>query len=130
MTGISGDEPRLKLAKRLGADVTIVQSSDDLELEIMKITEGEGVDKAIEASGAPSSFETCARLTARKCSLIQVGIFGKKFPIDFNHIIQKELNIITSMSQTRTAWKKALKMAESEKVRIKPLITHIFSLKE
>lgn len=130
MAGVSGDEPRLKLAKELGADVTIAQPSDDLVYETMRITAGEGVDKAIEASGAPSSFETCSRLIARKGSLIQVGIFGKKFPIDFDNIIQKELNIVTSMSQTRTAWEKALEMARSGNIRIKPLITHIFSLKE
>jgi threonine dehydrogenase-like Zn-dependent dehydrogenase len=47
------DEERLSLAKELGATITLNPNKVDVVAEVMKITEGRGVDVAIEVVGRP-----------------------------------------------------------------------------
>jgi alcohol dehydrogenase len=52
---------RLDMARRLGADHVINIRKADPVAEIMRITDGRGVDVAIEALGAQATFEGCLR---------------------------------------------------------------------
>jgi alcohol dehydrogenase len=53
------DDNRLNVAKTFGA-TQIINSSDGKAVEtLMKLTNGKGVDVAIEAVGVPATFELC-----------------------------------------------------------------------
>jgi alcohol dehydrogenase len=56
--GVDADATRLKVAKEMGADITIDYSQTDPVKEIMRITGGRGVDIAIEALGTQNTFES------------------------------------------------------------------------
>lgn len=130
VTGLPADAPKLKSAETLGADAVVVQEGSDPFSEIMRITDGEGVDTSVEAAGAAASLETCVRLTARKGTVVQVGLFGKRIPVDFDSLVTKEINVVTSMSQSRSAWKEALRLVQTGKVALKPLISRVLSLSQ
>ncbi len=53
------DKNRLKVAKKLGATTTIDNSKGEAVNEIMKMTDGEGVDVSVEAVGVPDTFDVC-----------------------------------------------------------------------
>ena len=59
---VDGINERLAISRRMGADVTINFREKDPIEEIMKITDGKGVDVAIEALGTQQTFESCLRV--------------------------------------------------------------------
>lgn len=68
---------RLELAREYGADVTINFSEVDAIAEIMKITDNQGVDSAIEAVGAQVPFENCIKVTRPGGTISNVGYHGE-----------------------------------------------------
>ena len=60
--GVDKLPARLEVAGRLGADHVIDSSRTDAVGEIMRLTEGRGVDVAIEALGTQATFEACLRV--------------------------------------------------------------------
>lgn len=54
---------RQELARRFGADEIIDFSNGDPVEQILDLTDGAGVDAAIEAFGIPQTFEACVRVT-------------------------------------------------------------------
>lgn len=53
---------RLKIAKELGATITLNPNQVDIEREIRKVTNGRGVEIAIEATGKPKPIELVSKL--------------------------------------------------------------------
>src|SRR5579884_2017196 len=57
---VDGDDTRLAMAKRMGADIVLDYRNCDVLSEIKKLTGG-GADVAIEALGTQQTFENCLR---------------------------------------------------------------------
>ena len=53
---------RLALASKLGADVTIDCSKEELRAVVMNLTGGDGVERLVEASGASAMVNACFSL--------------------------------------------------------------------
>jgi alcohol dehydrogenase len=60
--GVDGIAKRLTMARQVGADVVIDFHGVDPVEEIMRITDGRGVDVAIEALGTQQTFESALRV--------------------------------------------------------------------
>src|ERR1700757_1104639 len=60
--GVDGDPVRMKMAKRMGADVVVDHTKTNAVEEIRRITNGKGVDVAIEALGTQPTFESALRV--------------------------------------------------------------------
>ena len=68
------DNNRLKMAKELGATVTLNPGKDDVVAEVMKITGGRGVDVAIEVIGHPPGIKMVGDVIKNnRAKLIMVG---------------------------------------------------------
>ncbi len=50
---------RLKTAVKLGADVTIDCAKCDLRQEVLRLTDGDGVARLVEATGATAVVNSC-----------------------------------------------------------------------
>src|SRR5579864_7893080 len=59
--GIESDPVRIAMAKRMGADVVLNFKETDVVEEIKKLTNGRGVDVAIEALGTQMTFESALK---------------------------------------------------------------------
>src|SRR5262245_52304098 len=58
--GVDGDDNRLAMARRMGADVTLDYRAVDVVAEVRRLTGG-GVDVAVEAFGTQQTFENALR---------------------------------------------------------------------
>ncbi len=58
--GVDGDEHRLAMSKRMGADVTLDYREVEVVAEVKRLTGG-GADVAIEALGTQQTFESALR---------------------------------------------------------------------
>jgi threonine dehydrogenase-like Zn-dependent dehydrogenase len=64
---------RLEIARQMGADHVIDSSRVDPIEEIMRLTDGRGVDVAIEALGTQATFEACLRVLRPGGTLSSLG---------------------------------------------------------
>lgn len=68
---------RLELAKEYGADVLINYDEKDAVEEIINLSNGEGVDSAMEAVGAQIPFENCIKVTRPGGTISNIGYHGE-----------------------------------------------------
>ena len=62
MVVVDINNERLRLAKEMGADETINSLEVDLKTEVMKMTNGDGFPRLVEASGASKLVNNCFQL--------------------------------------------------------------------
>jgi len=96
----------------------------------MKISNGDGVDAAIECSGSEAAANLCLKALRREGSYTQVGICGQPIKFDLDQILYKELRIVGSFSQKYFGWEKALEFCAGGLIKVKPIITHALPLSE
>jgi len=123
ITGVSADKDRLRLAERLGADMTInVEEEDAVEI-IKNITDGLGADVVIEASGASAARKQAFNLVRRCGKVGLIGLTGRSTDINLDKVVEGELDVKGSWGTVWTSWRKALSLISSGKIQVAPLIT-------
>jgi len=121
------DANRLKVARDLGA-TTLIDSSDGRAAEhVMKLTEGAGVDVAIEAVGVPGTFDICQAILAPGGRLANIGVHGKPVSLHLEKLWDRNIGITTRLVDT-AATAMLLKLVASGKLRPESLVTHRFAL--
>ena len=78
---VDGNDHRLGLAQKMGADVTLNFKNCDVIDEIMKITGGRGADSAIEALGTQATFESALRSIKPGGTLSSLGVYSEDLKI-------------------------------------------------
>ena len=68
---------RQELARKYGADEIVDYSNRDPVAAILDLTEGLGVDSAIEALGSEATFEACIKVTRPGGTISNVGYHGQ-----------------------------------------------------
>ncbi|WP_417674346.1 zinc-dependent alcohol dehydrogenase family protein [Pseudodonghicola sp.] len=126
---IDMDPNRLEVAKTFGATHTLQVGKDDIVAEIMTLTDGLGVDVAIEAVGVPATFDTCQKIVSAGGSIANVGVHGKSVELHIEELWIKNINISMGLVNTNTT-PMLLKTLQTGKVNPAELITHRFKLDE
>jgi alcohol dehydrogenase len=126
---IDRDENRLRVARRFGATHCIDIETADPAAAVMKLTDGVGVDCAIEAVGVPATFELCEALVAPGGTIANVGVHGVKADLHLDKLWDRNISITTRLVDT-VSTPMLLKTVRSGKLDPKPLITHRFKLGE
>ena len=129
LCGITKDEGRLTLGKKLGADFIVNVEKDSLNL-IQDLTNGLGVDIAIECAGVKASLDQCINLVRKGGQLVEVGLFGRNIEVNIDQTIIKELNIKPSFTYRHETWERALKLLKENKIKTAPLVSGEFLLKD
>lgn len=125
-------EQRLKVAEKIGADITINSSKEDINEIVAQATDGWGADAVIIAVGKPKIVEQSVKLLGIGGSLV---IFAGIYPdtsveINPNLIHYQEINITGSSDYTDQDFIEALKLIEEGHVDTEKLVTDIFLLEE
>ncbi|SEO41393.1 L-iditol 2-dehydrogenase [Amphibacillus marinus] len=129
IAGLTHDKIRLDKAKEIGIDYAINLQQDDLHALVAQLTEGYGAHVIFECSGAVPAVRLGLDLLRKKGQFVQVGIFSKaEIPIDFEKIIQKEIQVTGSRSQTSRDWEPSLALMNEGRVTPKALVTHELSI--
>jgi len=124
---IDQDENRLKLAKTFGATQTINGAAEDPIERIKSLTNGKGVDVAIEAVGVPATFELCQEIIAPGGHIANIGVHGKSVTLHLEKLWSSNITITTRLVDTVTT-PLLLKTVQSKKIEPNRLITHHFKL--
>lgn len=95
------DDNRLKVAKRFGATAT-VNSADKKAAEILEITDGHGVDTAIEAVGIPATFELCQKIVAPGGVIANIGVHATIVDLHLEKLWDRYIAMTTRLVDTVT----------------------------
>jgi threonine dehydrogenase-like Zn-dependent dehydrogenase len=122
---------RLAMSRQLGADITVNYKEQDPVAAILEATDGRGVDVAIEALGAQTTFESCLRVLRPGGVLSSLGVYSGKLtlPLDAyaaglgDHII-----VATLCPGGKERMRRLMNVLASERADLKPLVTHRFKL--
>lgn len=124
---IDMDANRLEVARKFGATDTIrVQDGDPIQ-KVKDMTDGIGVDVAIEAVGIPATFDICQDILAPGARLANVGVHGKSVSLHIENLWIQNVTISTGLVNTNTT-PMLLKAVQSGNVNPTQLITHHFPL--
>lgn len=123
---IDPDESRLQISKKLGATDTVIGGKDAAD-KLKKLTNGYGVDTAIEAVGIPSTFELCEDIIAPGGVIANIGVHGVKADLHLERLWDRNITITTRLVDTVTT-PMLLKTVQSGKIDPKKVITHRFTL--
>jgi L-iditol 2-dehydrogenase len=126
VTGADGDEERLLLAEKLGADHT-AKASEAAAL-ISEITGGFGADVCFECSGAVPAVSMGLEILRKGGRYVQVGLPSKPAPIDMNAVALREYTIVGTNAQKPIYWDAATDLVARGKVDLKPLSAHVHRL--
>jgi alcohol dehydrogenase len=124
---IDRDAHRLEVSRTFGASACIDITGMEPVAEIMRLTDGAGVDCAVEAVGVPATFELCQQIVAAGGTIANVGVHGVKADIHLESLWDRNITITTRLVDT-VSTPMLLKTVRAGRLQPKQLITHRFTL--
>jgi alcohol dehydrogenase len=128
---VDGLPERLEVARRMGADHTIDFRKENPVEAILGITNGRGVDVAIEALGTQGTFEACLRVLRPGGTLSSLGVYSSalNIPLDAFAAGLGDHTIRTTLCPGgKERMRRLMAVVASGRVDMKPLVTHRFKL--
>ncbi|WP_242690185.1 MULTISPECIES: NAD(P)-dependent alcohol dehydrogenase [Paracoccus] len=122
---------RQQMARRLGADEIVDFGKCDPVAEIMRLTQGRGVDVAIEALGRQATFEGALRVLRPGGTLSSLGVYSEdiRIPLDAFAAGLGDHRIVTSLCPGgKERMTRLMNVVASGRVDLGSLVTHRFRL--
>ncbi|HEY1806196.1 MAG TPA: galactitol-1-phosphate 5-dehydrogenase [Terracidiphilus sp.] len=123
------EETRLKLAKGLGADATFLALGNTLSSEILKRTEGRGVDLVLEAVGLEETISTGIDCVRKGGTVTLVGNISPQITLPLQKVVSRQIRLQGSCASAGE-YPIAMEMMASGLVKVAPLITAIAPLSD
>ena len=121
------DDHRLEVAKGLGATAAVNSGDGKARERVLQLTDGCGVDTAIEAVGIPATFELCQEIVAPGGTIANIGVHGAPAALHLEKLWDRNITITTRLVDT-VSTPMLLNVLRSRKLDPKLLITHRFKL--
>jgi alcohol dehydrogenase len=129
--GVDPMRQRLDIARRFGATATLNPTECDPVAEIKRMTDGRGVDVAIEALGQQETFEDALKSLRPGGTLSSLGVYGGKLiaPYQAIHAGLGDQQIVTTLCPGgKERMRRLMAMVAQHRVDLSPLVTHHFRL--
>ena len=121
---------RLEKAKQVGAAETLNAKEVDVIEEVMKLTDGKGVDMVIETAGSKVTAKQSVELIKRGGRIVLVGMAADPvFEFNFGKLQAKEA-FINTVFRYRNIYPKAIKAVGDGIIDIKEVVTDTFGFSE
>lgn len=128
---VDSNSQRLQQAKKMGADVLLNLNEVNPVREIMRLTEGRGVDVSIEALGRQETFENALRVLRPGGTLSGLGVYSGKLTIPLEPFAAGlgDHKIVTTLCPGgKERMRRLMELVAHRRVDLTPLLTHSFSL--
>lgn len=129
--GVEAVPERMKIARTMGADHVVDFTKADPVAEIMRLTDGRGVDVSIEALGRQETFEAALRILRPGGTLSSLGVYSRdlKIPVDAFLAGIGDHKIVTTLCPGgKERMRRLINIVTSGRVDTRPLVTHHFGL--
>src|SRR5262245_60490877 len=114
--GKPGDEARLEIARRAGADEAVVTDRAGAMAVVAKRTDGIGMGLVIETAGTPEAIQTALDITAGGGTLATLGLV-RHVEIDALQVMRKDMTWVGVVAAVRRHWADAIRLVSSGRVK-------------
>jgi L-iditol 2-dehydrogenase len=121
------DPTRLKLASGMGAEETFLASGPDLTKEIMKRTEGRGVDVVLEAVGRDETIATAIDCVRKGGTVVLVGNISPQVNLPLQKVVSRQIRLQGSCASAGE-YPEAMKLMAAGTINVASLITAVAPL--
>jgi alcohol dehydrogenase len=121
------DANRIEQAKHFGATDGVNSADADWKQQVMDLTDGWGVDVAVEAVGIPATFEMATQIVRPGGHVANVGVHGKPVQLRLQDLWIHNITISMGLVNTNTT-PMLLKLVTEGKLSVDKFITHHFKL--
>jgi alcohol dehydrogenase len=126
---IDVDGARLKRASEFGATDTVNSGDADWKAQVLSLTDGQGVDVAIEAVGLPQTFTMTTEIVRPGGSVANIGVHGTSVDLALNELWIKNIDISMGLVNTNTLGM-LLKLVTEKQLPVEGFVTHEFSFEQ
>ena len=120
------DSTRLKLSEQLGATVTL-KSGPDLVSRVMEVTNGIGVDVAVEAVGITPTISSAVDCVRKGGTVLLVGNITPEVTIPLQKVVSRQIRLQGSCASAGE-YPQAIELMNTGRINVDPLITARASL--
>lgn len=122
------DPTRLKFSLELGATAAL-SAGPDFTQQLLQLTNGTGVDLAVEAVGKTETVDTAIDSVRKGGSVILVGNISPEVALPLQKVVTRQIRLQGSCASAGE-YPRAIELLSSGAIRVKPLITAIAPLEE
>ena len=122
---------RLEMSRTLGADHVVDASQGDVVEQIMQLTQGRGVDVAIEALGTQKTFEAALRVLRPGGTLSSLGVYSSDLTIPLNAFAAGlgDHRIVTGLCPGgKERMRRLMSLIATGRVDLGAMVTHRYKL--
>jgi threonine dehydrogenase-like Zn-dependent dehydrogenase len=129
--GVESVPSRQELARTYGVDEIVDFTREDVVERVMELTDGQGVDTAIEALGMDATFQTAVEITKPGGTVSNIGYFGEgdfvRIPRVAWGVGMADMTIATGLCPGgRLRMERLLRVLQTNRVDPTHLTTHRF----
>ena len=121
------DANRVEQARKFGATDGVNSGDADWKEQIMALTDGWGVDVAVEAVGVPQTFQMCTEIVRPGGRVANVGVHGTSVDLQLQNLWIHNIAITMGLVNSNTT-PLLLKLVASGKLNVDEFVTHHFKL--
>lgn len=121
---------RLKLAKELGADVTVNTARESFGPALLRSFGPDKADVIFECAGTDTTMEQAIQNARKGSTIILVAVFGQRATVDLAKLNDSELDLNTSMMYRHEDYLEAIRLVQEGKIQLKPLQTAHFAFRD
>jgi len=129
--GVDAVPARMEIARKMGADHVVDFTKVDPVEEIMRLTDGRGVDVAIEALGRQKTFEAALRVLRPGGTLSSLGVYSGDLTIPLGAFLAGlgDHTIVTTLCPGgKERMRRLMEVIAATRLDTRPLVTHRFKL--
>src|SRR6202790_172798 len=128
---VESDPVRCAMARRMGADLVLDHTKMDVVAEMRRLTDGVGVDVAIEALGTQSTFENALRVLRAGGTLSSLGLYSGKLSVPLEPFaagLGDHKIVATLCPGGKERMRRLMELVRHGRLDLRPLLTHTFPL--
>jgi 2-desacetyl-2-hydroxyethyl bacteriochlorophyllide A dehydrogenase len=122
-------EDRLRMAESFGA-TAVHLTEQDPRAEVKKLTEGRGVDLAVDAVGHPEAVDLALRLARKAGTVSVIGVYAERAEVHMGVLWIKALTLTSGHANVIKHLDPVLELLSAGKLDPAPLVTHHMRLDE
>jgi threonine dehydrogenase-like Zn-dependent dehydrogenase len=121
--GRPGDEARLEVAHRAGADAALIVDRAGANAYVADLTGGVGMGLVVETAGTAEGVQTALDVTAGKGTLATLGLV-RTVELDVLQVMRKDMTWVGVVASVRRHWAEAIRLVAAGRLDPSALITH------
>ena len=130
MIGAKGDDMRLALSAKLGADICVNTANEDARGALAHLGGGYGVHLVMDTAGVAPALDLSLDIIRPFGQITKIG-WGEA-PVNFSldRLLQKSATLKGHFSHTFDVWERVIELMDKGMIDVDPVITHEISLEQ